>query len=531
MAHDLRGVSGGLSWRRVDTEDDLRKALAEGSWDAVIADVYVPGLELELTLSLVAGVDPELPVLVVSGHVGEETAADVMKSGARDFVSKERLDRLRPAVEREVAEAMVRREALLQVRARGLRLEVLNRLYAVLARVGEDVVRRRDRDSLLGAVARTLRDDGGFRLVWVGGVDRAAGVIRPFPGDGDDDGKTATAQFLLDPDRQEGRGPTGVAARTGRVCICTDIQRDDLVQPWRAELIRRGLRSWAALPLRVEGQVVAVVNLYHDASDAFDEEHHLLLERLADMLSYGLESIETEARRLRAEEALAANQVRLRSLASQLTLAAERERRRLAVELHDEVGQLLALCRISLGRLRDQTRDDGMAAVVDEVRTTLEEAIRATRAVTSELSPPSLHDLGLVAGLEAVADGFQERHGIPVRIVADGAQAPIADETRLLLFAAVRELLVNAARHAQATRVTVRVRTDAGAVRVEVRDDGRGFVPTQVPKPGNSGGFGLYSIRERLATLGGRMEIDSAPGHGTVAALTVPLRESGGEAG
>ncbi len=531
MVRELRDVMGGLAWRRVDSEPDLRQALAGESWDAVIADVHVPGLSLGLSLSLVAEVDRELPVIVVSGHVGEETAADVMKSGARDFVSKDRLARLRPAVEREVAEATVRRDARRQVGLRERRLEVLNRLYSVLARVGEAVVRRRDRDLLMGEVARILREDGGFRLVWVGSVDRAAGRVHPMAGIGTDDGFPTTAAFPLDREQEAGSGPPGAAVRTGQVSVCTDVERDDRAEPWRDDLIGRGVRSWAALPLRIEGEVVAVVNLCHEATEAFDEEHRLLLERLADMLSYGLESIEGEARRLRAEEALAANQERLRSLAYQLTLTAERERRRLAVELHDEVGQLLALGRISLGRLRDKARGSGFEVQIDEVRTTLEEAIRATRAVTSELSPPSLHDLGLVAGLEAVAEGFQQRHGIPARIVADGAQSSIDDETRLLLFAAVRELLVNAARHAQATRVTVRVRSGDGAVRVEVCDDGSGFVPTQNPKPGGRGGFGLYSIRERLATLEGRMEIDSARGRGTVVTLTVPLREGGGTAG
>ena len=209
MVRELRDVMGGLAWRRVDSEPDLRQALAGESWDAVIADVHVPGLSLGLSLSLVAEVDRELPVIVVSGHVGEETAADVMKSGARDFVSKDRLARLRPAVEREVAEATVRRDARRQVGLRERRLEVLNRLYSVLARVGEAVVRRRDRDLLMGEVARILREDGGFRLVWVGSVDRAAGRVHPMAGIGTDDGFPTTAAFPLDREQEAGSGPPG----------------------------------------------------------------------------------------------------------------------------------------------------------------------------------------------------------------------------------------------------------------------------------------------------------------------------------
>jgi PAS domain S-box-containing protein len=225
--------------------------------------------------------------------------------------------------------------------------------------------------------------------------------------------------------------------------------------------------------------------------------------------------------RKESERRILEYQSRLRSLSSELALAEQRERRRIASELHDRIGQSLAMARIKLGGIR---RDD-FDAVLDEVRGLLDQSIQDTRTLTFELSPPILHELGLEPALEWLLERFAARHSFSTSFHGDGLPVELPGDVLGLVFQSVQELLVNVAKHARARTVDITLDRRDDVLRLEVADDGIGATPARAPRTGRSpGGFGLFSIRERLEHLGGSFTIDSQPGKGTRAQLRVPLR-------
>jgi signal transduction histidine kinase len=234
--------------------------------------------------------------------------------------------------------------------------------------------------------------------------------------------------------------------------------------------------------------------------------------------------------RKRAESQVAAYQQNLRSLASSLSLAEERERRRLAVYLHDQIGHTLALANIKLGELQKSLPSQCPGFPAGELEKTgvlLEQAIRDTHSLTFKISSPILYELGLEAALEWLTEQIQKDHGISARFGSDGQPKPLDDDVRVLLFQAVNELLVNVVKHARAQNVEVSIRREGGNLKVEVGDDGVGFqMPPGQARSRERCGFGLFSIRERLRPWGGLLEVQSEPGAGTHVTLTVPLADT-----
>ncbi len=222
-----------------------------------------------------------------------------------------------------------------------------------------------------------------------------------------------------------------------------------------------------------------------------------------------------------AEGRVSAYQDQLRSLASQLSIAEERERRSLAADLHDQVGQALAIIKLKLGLVRQHVADPDAGPHLDEIRALLDEAISHTRSLTFDLSPPILYELGLEPALEWLAEQFQQKYGIPVQMHDDGQLKPLGDDVRGMLFRAVRELLINVAKHARAQNVALTVNRIEGSISIQVKDDGAGFDGRDSMQPAR--GFGLFNIRERLTAIGGRLGIESERGHGATITVVAPL--------
>jgi len=214
----------------------------------------------------------------------------------------------------------------------------------------------------------------------------------------------------------------------------------------------------------------------------------------------------------------------LRLLAAELTQAEERERQRVARLLHDQLQQILVASRIKLTILRRHEPDSKQSLLLGEMDGLLAEALRESRSLTASLSPPILYDRGLLAGLQWLARQAQEDYHLTVDLHAETEMEPAELATRILLFQAVRELLLNTAKHAQTSRAVVTVSHLANdRLRFVVSDDGVGFAPAELQNHSKPSGFGLFSIRERLELIGGRMEVTSAPGQGTRVTLEAPI--------
>jgi signal transduction histidine kinase len=222
-----------------------------------------------------------------------------------------------------------------------------------------------------------------------------------------------------------------------------------------------------------------------------------------------------------AERGLREYQRQLRSLASELSLVEKQERRRLAAGLHDGVGQTMALIKFRLGAAKDLVREPDVRKLLHDIGELLDDAIQQTRSLTFELSPPILYELGLEPALEWLLEQFGKEYGLSCRFEHDGQQKSSADDIRGLLFSAVRELLVNVVKHAQASAVHVFVGGEGKNILVRVEDDGVGF--NVHDKRWKRRGFGLFSMRERLKALGGHIEVRSDPGRGTAITLLAPM--------
>jgi len=219
----------------------------------------------------------------------------------------------------------------------------------------------------------------------------------------------------------------------------------------------------------------------------------------------------------------------LRLLAMELSTAEERERRAIAQELHDDLGQTLAIAKLKLSALEMSERtglDDASAQGIKEAEAMIDQASRSVRSLSLQLSPPVLHQFGLVPALEWLADELRRSHGLSVRIHDDGKPKVMGEVVSNTLFRAVRELLINVSRHAKVEAAEVTSVIDDGKLVLTVADAGSGFDTTEVPAPSSSGGYGLFSVRERISFIGGDMQIDSRPGDGTVVVLTLPHEEA-----
>ncbi len=257
---------------------------------------------------------------------------------------------------------------------------------------------------------------------------------------------------------------------------------------------------------------------------ARDELEIRVEQRTADLERVNEESRSEITERKKAEEKLLIYQKQLRSLASELSLAEERLRRRIAMDVHDHVGQNLAISKIKIESLRESVTSPELAEDLEEIRDLIAQTIESTRSLTFELSPPVLYELGFEAAVEWLVRQTRQQYGLSADFKADGQTKPLDNNVRVFLFQAVRELLVNVAKHAQARNVTVSTRRVGNEIRVSVEDDGVGFDISQTGSYDyKTGGFGLFSIRERLGHIGGRFEIESKPGRGTRVTLAVPI--------
>lgn len=241
--------------------------------------------------------------------------------------------------------------------------------------------------------------------------------------------------------------------------------------------------------------------------------------RLIEIQSVGHDITE----RKRSEEELFASRQRLRSLTAELTYAEERERRRLATYLHDEIGQTLAILSMKLASLDREDEPERSRRTIREMRPLFEDVIAKTRTVTFELSPPVLYELGLEAAAEWIGQRICQENDLEFVFEDDGRPKPVEPQALPLLFRGARELLMNAVKHAGARKAVVSISRADGVVRLGVEDDGLGF-DTAALEPGVfEGGFGLFSLRERLQFLGGSLEIKSRVGEGSRCVMTVPV--------
>jgi light-regulated signal transduction histidine kinase (bacteriophytochrome) len=223
------------------------------------------------------------------------------------------------------------------------------------------------------------------------------------------------------------------------------------------------------------------------------------------------------------EQRVAQRTEQLRALAAKLEAAEDRERQQIARDLHDDLGQTLAAAQIRLASLCDD-ESGAVRAKASEVGALIDRASQAIRSLAAQLAPAVLHELGLYAALEWLSEEMERTFGLKVAVVDDGYSKPLSQETRSILYRAIRELLINVAKHAQTDSAIVECERHAQNILVRVSDSGIGY-DTGAPEALPQRGFGLMTIRERLSSIGGLVQIRSTIQDGTVVELTASLSE------
>lgn len=332
------------------------------------------------------------------------------------------------------------------------------------------------------------------------------------------------------------RGIAGAVFQSRKAEIVSDAQNDPRHLAEIDLMCGSVTRDMITIPLKKwEGDPIGVVQVMNKRDGQLDEQDVGILTFICALTAMAIEQARLFELTKRAElaqertRALAQSQARLRALATELNLAEQRERKRIATELHDHLGQLLVVGKIKLSQAeRLPGLMPGCQGLLNEVDQVLTQSITYTRTLVADLAPPALHDFGLLGGLEWLVEQMR-RHGLAVSLQTSLEQLQLPEYQAIPLFQSIRELLTNAMKHAESDNVTVTVSLEQhiGTLRIEVRDNGVGFDPVAVKKnTENFSKFGLFSIGERMRALGGTFEVESMPGHGTIARLTLPVNET-----
>jgi PAS domain S-box-containing protein len=430
----------------------------------------MPGFNALAALALMQELHLDLPFIIVSGVIEEETAIAAMRAGAHDYLSKDRLDRLVPAVEREMREARNRRErrvALDTVKDNEARFRALV-------------------SNIPGMVFQLLRPAGGaFRFLYV----------------------SEGAESLL------GLTPEELSAEPR--LFFASIHDEDRPGFEAALLHSAGELSQMNWDGRVRG--------------ADGAERWINLRSAPRPLACGevqWEGIVTNITQSKlTENELRESRAQLAELSSHLEAAKEEERERIARDIHDELGGTLVAIKIETSLLSTKLPGDPLQLRkrVRAIEGLIDDAISTAGRVARELRPGILKDFGLAAAIECQADDFSQRVGLGCDTTGISHDIDPDEATSLALFRILQEALTNIAKHAQATRADIRLGAAGDTLTLEIADNGRGITAADMDKPKS---FGLRSIRERMRGLGGSLELATNPPQGTRMILRAPYRPS-----
>ena len=284
------------------------------------------------------------------------------------------------------------------------------------------------------------------------------------------------------------------------------------------------LRKALSVPMRVRGQIVGVMNFCGDARASFGGETVRLLNLLATMAALAVENAHLY------QEADAHARLRRQLLDREIKVQ-EEERRRIARELHDEVGQsltglIMSLDAVEQALLADGRGKDHLRHYLTESRDIASGTLQEIRRVIFDLRPTLLDDLGLVAAVDWYAKTSLAKAGIQPEVRASGLDGRLPQRVEIALYRLVQEAVANVIKHSYARRCTVSLTWSNGAVETIVEDDGRGFDPDRIGRAGEEH-LGIVGMQERVRSLGGQFAIDSRPGGGTRVHIRIPLTSGG----
>jgi PAS domain S-box-containing protein len=465
----------------VSTLDQARDILQKSEFQAILLDLNLPGTNGLETLTRIRPANPGSPIVVLTGTEDEHLGVEAIKRGAQDYIPKSQMNSvLLPrvllfAIEREKFD----RERQASERTFRLFVEGATGLAFILLDVEGNIIHW---------------NTGAQRLF---GYTEEAAMHKHF-----------SFLFLME-DQRNGR-PESELRRAKN----NEKGNDDNY------LVRAdGTPFWAS------GAITAV----RDSQDNLRGFAKVVRDttaqkETADKLAELNQTLEKRVHQRTIE--LVRYQARLRSMASDLTLMEQRERRRLATDLHDYLAQLLIACHFNFSQALSLTDTKSLLGVIQESNLLVNQAIEYTRTLVTQISPPCLYEFGLPAALEWLGSEMKKQ-GLIVEVHGEKLSVNLKEEQAILLYQSVRELLFNVLKHSGTQNAIVSLSIQANNLfNIEVADHGRGFIKGQEEREKDSANtFGLFSIRERMEALGGKTTITSDLGKGTRILLQIPLAD------
>jgi len=456
--------------RRVDCAPDMQAALQSEVFDAVLSDHRMPAFDANGALALLQALDRDLPFIIVSGVIDEETAISAMRAGAHDYLSKDKLHRLVPAVEREIREAVNRAERRVALDA-----------------VRESESRYRTLATNLPGMVFQMRLQGNILQI-------------SYASEG------CVLLLGLEPDK--------VSADSARFLEMIEPDDHSRLDEALARSRSEGTNvNWEGR-IRFESGEIKWINMR--AAPRLDSSGERLWE--------GIMSNITLSKRNEAE--LRESREQLRELQLHLERVREEERERIARDIHDVLGGNLVAIKIEASLLESKLESDpdALRLRVQSIAQLIDDAIATSGRVARELRPGILKEFGLPAAIECQAEDFSQRTGLTCRCQQMDYDAEVSEDASIALFRVFQEALTNIAKHAQASRVDVALTRCDDSLKLSIRDDGRGIAPADMNKPRS---FGLRGMRERMASLGGSALIEPCAEGGTEIILRAPLVRDG----
>lgn len=451
-----------VKYRRVHTAQAMQAALDESAWDIVISDYSMPAFSGSAALDILQLRGIDIPFILVSGAVGETAAVAALKAGAHDFVPKDNLARLVPAVARELRDAGIRRE---HGRARQ-KLQESEQKLRLFVEYAPSAIAMFDRDMRYVAFSRR----------WLSDYDLGEQDL------------TGRSHYDVFPDLPERWKKIHRRCLAGAVEKCNEdpFPRTDGSVDW----VRWEVHPWQDGEGRIGGIII------------FSE-------------------VITE--RKQAQDALLRNAEEMRSLSQRLSEVEENERRNIHRELHDQIGANLAALKLDLDIISSALPQDALRAIGDRLQKAQHmagETISRIRDVMADLRPPALDDFGLLAALRMHAKPLAARLGVPIDVEGEDIEPRPALAIETALFRIAQEALNNVVKHARARQVRIAVVAEINRVALLITDDGAGFDPVGLDRQHTS--WGLRTMHERAQAIGADLRVESAPGKGTRVIVDLP---------
>jgi signal transduction histidine kinase len=488
--------------------DQALRALAERAFQVVLLDLGLPDSQGLDTLRRTLGAAPAAAVLVLSGLGDRELTSEAVKAGAQDYLVKGRVDEY--SLPRAIHYALERKRAEEALRHYIERLKNLHKIdQAILA--------AHSPGEIADAALRHLQPLVPFQ--WATAVEfdleaRQADVLAVHV-----DGAS-----LLEP---------GTRFPLSLFTNITELRQRKL------HIVDERAYFRIEIPLLARNELIGLVTLGVNDLGAFTPDHEEIAQEVASSLAIAIQQARLH------EQVRAANE-RLHTLSRRLVEAQENERRHMARELHDEVGQALTTVIINLQALqrlleaprpeprpeRDEGRDEGrdeapdLLTYLEESLQTVRRTLQQVRDLSLDLRPSLLDDLGLAPALRWYTDRQAQRAGFAVHFAADLPETRLHVDVETTCFRVVQEALTNVIRHAQAQRVSIELRQGQEGLELSIRDDGRGFdVERALQHAAGGASLGLLGMQERVQFAGGQIDIQSAPGQGTEIRVSFPAQQ------